>query len=62
MEPNAEVQFQRLNSLAIMACEFSGLNPFHMRDGQMLYTCDEAQARAKAALALLGGVNREPIA
>lgn len=60
MEPRD--QQPTIDKLAIIACEASGINAFHNKDGKMMYQRDEAQSRAREALSILGGVGREPMA
>jgi len=41
------------DKLAIMACEISGLNPYHEKDGKRLFEHKMAQSKAKKALEVL---------
>lgn len=50
-----------IHSLAVVACQVSGINPQHVKDGKMMSQHDEPRARAKAALAILRGEGRENI-
>jgi hypothetical protein len=50
-----------VNQLAILACQLSGIDPYHVRDGRMMYELAESQARGRLALNTLAGSGREMI-
>jgi len=58
MEDNTDWQ-AKLDQLAIIACEVSGIDAFYIKDGRAMYRHDEAQERARIALATLRGQGRE---
>jgi len=58
MEDNTDWQ-AKIDQLAIIACEVSGIDAFHIRDDRAMYRHNEAQERAKVALAILRGQGRK---
>lgn len=60
MNDTVDIQ-ARLDQLAILACDFSGYNPFHKVDDQPLYKSERAQERARKVLATLMGAGELPL-